>query len=87
MPAWIVHAPYSHTDGRDYRPGDTVIADNRPNCDCTPMGGEEIAGSEERIQAEFQEPPEITDDDLESPAFRTSEPVAATPRRTRKAKA
>lgn len=51
MPAWIVHAPYSHTDGRDYRPGDTLIADDRPDCDCTPVGGEEIAGRDGQIQA------------------------------------
>ena len=89
MPAWIIHEPYTHTDGRDYRPGDTLIADDPPDCDCTPIGGGVIDGTEDLIQArdvEFTPTTEGIDDSSEAQISRTGEPAAATPRRTRKAK-
>jgi hypothetical protein len=27
MGTWIIRAPYTHSDGRDYRPGDTLTTD------------------------------------------------------------
>lgn len=35
MPSWIIHAPFTAPDGRDYRPGDTFTSDEAPECDAT----------------------------------------------------